>query len=118
MKTVSELLKQSSTDLQDLYESLRAFLEALGDDVQVKTLKYYIAFKRIKNFACVEAYPQAGKLLVFVKVNPDTITTELGFTRDVRSIGHFGTGDLEITIKSDLDFEKAKPLLVKSYEAS
>lgn len=111
VKTVSELLKQSSTDLQDLYESLRAFLEALGDDVQVKTLKYYIAFKRIKNFACVEAYPQAGKLLVFVKVNPDTITTELGFTRDVRSIGHFGTGDLEITIKSDLDFEKAKPLL-------
>jgi predicted transport protein len=53
-----------------------------------------------------------------VKVNPDSITLESGFTRDVRQIGHFGTGDLEITIKSDEDFEKAKSLLVKSYEAS
>jgi len=40
------------------------------------------------------------------------------FTRDVRSIGHFGTGDLEIRIKSAEDLEKAKPLLIKSYESS
>ena len=41
-----------------------------------------------------------------------------GFTRDVRKIGHFGTGDLEIRISSDEDLEKAKPLLLESYEAS
>lgn len=38
--------------------------------------------------------------------------------RDVRSIGHFGTGDLEITIKSAEDFERAKPYIVKSFDAS
>ena len=43
---------------------------------------------------------------------------EKGFTRDVRKIGHFGTGDLEVVIRSDDDFEKAKPLILKSYEAS
>ena len=41
-----------------------------------------------------------------------------GFIRDVRKIGHHGTGDLEITLRNADDFEKAKPLLLKSYEAS
>ena len=43
---------------------------------------------------------------------------EKGFLRDVRKVGHFGTGDLEITIKSADDFERAKTYIVKSYEAS
>ena len=80
--------------------------------------EFYFAFKRIKNFACVEVRPQKQELLVFVKVDPRKIKLEKGFTRNVRNIGHFGTGDLEITIKSNEDFEKAKPLLLKSYEGN
>lgn len=117
-KTVSDYLAQANTGLQDLYESLKAFLLALDDDVQFKVLKNYFAFKRIQNFACVEIYTRESKLLVFVKVNPDTIEIKPGFTRDVREIGHFGTGDLEITIRSEADLELAKPLLIQSYEAS
>ena len=63
-----------------------------------KATKLYFAFRRIKNFVCVEVHPQAKKLLVFVKVDPSTIDLVPGFTRDVRNIGHFGTGDLEIAI--------------------
>ena len=117
-KTVSEYLAQADSDLQDRFEALKAFLIALGDDVQMKTLKYYFAFKRIKNFACVEIRHTTKHLMVYVKIDPDTITLEKGFTRDVRNIGHFGTGDLEITISSDADMEKAKSLLVRSYEVS
>jgi predicted transport protein len=119
-KTASEWLIQADTELKDRFEMLKAFLLALGDDVQMKTLLYYFAFKRIKNFACVEVHPQASKLLVFVKVSPDTVDLagNKGFLRDVRKIGHFGTGDLEITIASIDHFEKAKALLVKSYESS
>lgn len=86
--------------------------------MQMKELKYYVAFKRIKNFACVEVHPQVGDLLVYVKVNPDKTVLKKGFTRDVRNIGHFGTGDLEITLASPPDLELAKPLLLQSYEAS
>ncbi len=46
------------------------------------------------------------------------MTLEAGFTKDVRDIGHFGTGDLEITLKSLADLERAKLLLIQSYEAS
>jgi predicted transport protein len=104
--------------VQDRYEALRAFLTALGDDVQEKMLKLYVAFRRIKNFASVEVHPQTRKILVYVKVDPTTLELSPGFTRDVRAIGHFGTGDLEITIGNDADLERAKPLLVQSYDVS
>ena len=58
-KTATELLEQSPSELQDRFEALKAFLLALGDDVQMKVLKYYFAFRRIKNFACVEVHPQS-----------------------------------------------------------
>lgn len=115
-KSVSEYIEQSDSEIQDRYEALKLFIEALGDDVQSKELKYYIAFKRLRNFACVEVHPQSRNILVFVKVNPDQITLEPGFTRDVRSIGHFGTGDLEITIRSDDDLKKVEDLIRQSYD--
>ncbi|MBA3487080.1 MAG: hypothetical protein H0T88_07825 [Lysobacter sp.] len=117
-KTVGEYLAQSPQPLKDLFEPIRAFLLALGDDVQLKELVYYFAFKRIKNFACVEVHPGSGQLLVYVKVDPDTVTLEPGFSRDVRAIGHFGTGDLELRLNDVADFEKAKPYLLASYEVS
>jgi len=117
-KTITETLEQANPQLRDRYEELKAFLLALGDDVQINTLKYYFAFKRIKNFASVEIRTAHDNILAFVQVDPDSITLEKGFTRDVRNIGHYGTGDLEITIRDDEDLEKAKPLLVKSYEVS
>ncbi|MCD5325379.1 MULTISPECIES: DUF5655 domain-containing protein [Pontibacillus] len=117
-KTVSDYLKQSSTELSDRYELLQAYLVALGDDVQMKTLKNYIAFKRIKNFACVEVHPATKKILLYVKVDPETVELEKGFTRDVRNIGHYGTGDLEISISSDEDVERAKGFIDMSYDVS
>jgi predicted transport protein len=115
-KTFVEYLAQSPTPLRDRYENLRAFIEALGDDIQTKQLKYYIAFRRLKNFACVEVRPQTETILAYLKLDPKSVGLEPEFTRDVQSIGHYGTGDLEIRIRTDADLEKAKPLIAKSYE--
>jgi predicted transport protein len=115
-KNIEERLAQANEDTRDLYASLDSYLLALGDDVQPKTLKHYFAYRRIKNFACVEVF--SDKVLAFVKVNPDNVTLEEGFTQDVRKVGHFGTGDLKITLKTPADLDKAIPLLAKSYEVS
>jgi predicted transport protein len=115
-KTFSQLLGGADQDLTDLYESVKAFLVALGDDVQIKVLENYVAFRRLKNFACVEIKPQIRHLKVYVKVSPMTIGLEQGFTRDVSKIGHFGTGDLEIIIVDNDSFERAKPLMEQSYD--
>lgn len=115
-KTVTQQIEVASPALLDLYHAVTAYLQAAGDDVQVKTTDFYVAFRRLKNFACVELRNQIGKLLVSVRVNPDTVALEPGFTKDMRGIGHFGTGDLEISIHSLADLEKAKPLFDKAYQ--
>ena len=117
-KSVSEYLEKANQELTDRYEALREYLINLGDDVQVKTLHSYFAFKRIKNFACVLVHTRTRSLTVYTKIDPDTVDLEDGFTRDVRNIGHPGTGNLEITIKSENDFDKAKPLLERSYASA
>jgi len=114
-KTVTENLKQADKELKDLYYSIRDFILNLGDDIQEKILKHYIAFKKIRNFACVEIYPKSKSILIYLNINPNEVTLKEGFTRDVTNIGHFGTGNLEIRINSKEDFEKAKELIAKSY---
>jgi predicted transport protein len=115
-KTVGDVLVSADQSVKDLFENIKAFLSALGDDVQLKEVQNYFAFKRIKNFASVEVMHK--KLKVFVKVPPASVVLEPGFTRDVSELGHFGTGDLEITLTTAEQLERAKPLLVKSYEIS
>ena len=115
-KTVSQIIDELDQPIRDLYEELQAYLLALGDDVHENILKLYVAFKTIKNFACVEV--RKGSLLIFLKLDPDEMTLEEGFTRDVREIGHWGTGGLEVTLHERSDLEKAKSLIQQSYEAS
>ncbi len=117
-KTISAVMEELDEAVKDRFEALRAYLLAFGDDVQETTLRFYIAFKRIKNFACVEFRPTTGKILVFIKVDPAGVPLEPGFTRDVSNVGHFGTGDLEITLSKPEDLERAMPLLKRSYDDS
>lgn len=117
-KTVSDYLAEADKPMLELYETLKDYLMSLGDDVSAKTLQLYIAFKRIKNFACVELRLKNKHLLVYLKVDPNSIQLEPGFSKDVSSVGHYGTGDLELTIRSVDDLEKAKPLIERSYEGS
>ena len=114
-KTVSEYLSSCNSEVQDRYNSLKTFAKGLGNDVQDKILKYYIAFKRTHNFMCVEFAPQTDEIRIFLKIDPKSIKLEKGFSRDVSNIGHYSSGDLQLTIRSDNDLEKAKPLIAQSY---
>jgi predicted transport protein len=113
-KTVAEWLIDAPVASMELFKSTEDYILSLGDDVQRKDLKLYIAFKRLRNFATVEI--RRDKLMVFLRLDPDAISLTPGFTRDVRNIGHWGTGDVEMTIKDHKDFERAKALLLLAYE--
>jgi predicted transport protein len=115
-KTAEEQLSQAQPVIKELYATLSGYLLAVGDDVQEKHLKLYVAFRRLKNFACV--IPYRDKLLVMLKLDPDTVALEEGFSRDVRNIGTWGTGDLELCLRTMADLERAKPLLDRSYSES
>lgn len=117
-KTFEEQLALADQSLVDLYEELTAICLNLGDDVQIKMLKLYVAFKRLKNFVSAEVRAGAKVMVLYLKVNPDSIAMDKEIMRDVRKVGHWGTGDLEITIRNREDLAKSLPLIQASYEAS
>jgi len=112
-KSLIEQLEQATPEIRTLYEQATTFLLSLGEDVQDKSLKLYTAFRRLKNFACVIVYP--NRLLVTLKLDPTTVALEEGFSRDVSQVGHWGTGDVELCLRTAADLELAKPLLERSY---
>ena len=117
-KTVSEYMQDMGPELAELFADAETYLLGRGDDVTKKVTQFYLAYRRIKNFACVEVRPTLNQLKMFLKLDPDTVELEEGFSRDVRKVGHFGTGDLELTIGSHDDLDRAKPLILRSYEDS
>ncbi len=111
-------LSQADQKLRDIYEAVRDYLTALGDDVQTKELSLYLAFKRIKNFACLEIYPKAKTVLIHLKVDPLNVEIEDGFTRNMTGVGHYGTGDLQVVMRTMDDFVRPQPLFMRSYQES
>lgn len=121
-KTVSQKLNDANQELKDVFETLKDMMLDFGDDVQMNETKVYFGFRRLFNFAHVKVKPQANKILAYVRVNPDDIPIEEGFTKDMRSRYEGGSGfsstPLEITITTIKDLEKARPLIQTSYENS
>ncbi|KND38342.1 DUF5655 domain-containing protein [Streptomyces acidiscabies] len=103
--------------LQDLYDELDEALTAWGE-VEVDAKQTYIAYRRMVNLASVLFRPTLGVILLYLKVDPTKVVLEKGFTRDVREVGHNGTGDLEVRIASAADLEKAGPLIRRAFEAA
>ena len=115
-KSHIEKLASATEKFKTLYDSVCDYISSLGDDLVPNQLKLYLAYKKVQNVFCIEIYQK--QIVVRVKLNPDDVTLEEGFTRDMRNIGHYGTGDLEISIKSEEDFYKAKELLKRAYDES
>ncbi|MBB4981475.1 putative transport protein [Streptomyces sp. SFB5A] len=103
--------------LRDLYAELDEALTAWGE-VEVAPLRHYIAYRRLVNVASVIFRPKHEVILVYLRLDPDTVALEEAFTRDMRGIGHLGTGDLEVRLASAADLEKAAPLIRRAFEAA
>lgn len=52
---------------------------------------------------------------LFLKLKPSDIPADTGHYRDVTSIGHYGTGDVEFTLASEADFEPVKAFIQMAY---
>ncbi|MFI0711388.1 DUF5655 domain-containing protein [Streptomyces inhibens] len=103
--------------LAELAEAADEVLLGLGDSITRVQRKQYAAYQRLRNFACV-CPPQQTKLLVYVKADPTEVDLVPGFTRDVRGLGHHGTGDLEVQLRTERDLERAQDLFRLSYAAA
>lgn len=112
-KDFKQYFAEAGEKNQNLFYSVRDYVLSLGDDISENQLKLYVAFKKVRNIVCVEVYQSC--VLLHLRLNPDTVDLIPGFTENVRNKGHWGTGDLEIHIKSIDDFENAKLLIDRAY---
>ncbi len=74
-------------------------------------------YQRLRNFARL-CPPQKEKVLVFLKANPNSVDLVPGLARDVTALGHHGTGDLELQLRSRRDLDRAAEYFRHSYAAA
>lgn len=112
-KTFEEHLKSADDFVKNLYQDLTNYILSLGDDVYETHLKFYAAFKKIRNIVTVVVSKK--KLVLNLPLDVNSIVFEEGFSRDVTNIGHWGSGAVELNLQSNEDLEKAKPLIDRAY---
>lgn len=111
--TFDEHLENCDDKIKDLIKDLRDFILGIDEAVEEVPKKFYVAYKISQNFVCMET--KKGKILLFLKVNIKETKIPMN-GRDVSNIGHYGTGDLEITITNSDELEKSKEFIKSAFE--
>jgi predicted transport protein len=112
--TIEEHFDNLDKSLVDLFNTIRDFITSLDSSIEELPKKNYIAYKTSQNFVCLQTYKK--KLTLYLKLNPDEVKPMPAQCRDVRNIGHYGTGEFELTIKDVIDFEETKYLINDAYK--
>ncbi|CAN5574373.1 hypothetical protein BH10PLA1_BH10PLA1_11950 [soil metagenome] len=113
--TFEKHLENVPNETREIVNDIRQFVLDLGESVEESPKKLYVAYKLAKNFVCVEVHQKWVTL--FLKLDPAELSPFPANARDVAKIGHYGTGDLELIIKSRKDVELAKQYIKDAYEA-
>lgn len=111
--TFDERLEGKSEEIQNVVTAIREFILGIDESIEEVPKKFYVAYKVSQNIACMEVKGRNIKL--FLKLKPSDIPSGVENYRDVSSIGHYGTGDVEFTISSESDFKPIKDFIVKAY---
>lgn len=84
-------------------------------NVERKYLAKYVKYSCGKNIFCCVHLQKSG-LRVWLKLNYSEIKNPPEYARDVSRVGHWGVGNVEITIDSIEKFQSTKYLIQKSFE--
>ena len=112
--TEEDHLKTTSDDVRELYDELKERIYNLGDSVEIKPYKIYIAFKSNTNFADIEI--QKNQIKIWLNLRIGTLDDPKDMTRDVSNVGHHGNGDYEFSLKPSDDLDYLMTLIRQSYE--
>lgn len=102
-------LDYASEEIAELYEKFKLATLNLSDEIEIKPQKDYIAFKKDRNIVCYEL--QKKQMKIFVGARWGAIEDSKKLARDVSSVGHFGTGDYQITVEDDSNLEYIMSLI-------
>ena len=112
--TFDQHLERKPENIRHLVRLIQEYIINLDPAIEEVPKKLYVAYKTSQNIACMEV--QQRRILLYLKLDPARITPLPAGARDVSSIGHFGTGDLEFAITSEDDIEAVIPLIEMAYQ--
>jgi predicted transport protein len=112
--SIDEHFEKLDDEITELFNAVRDYIISLDDTIEETPKKYYIAYKTTQNFVCLHTYKR--KLTLLLKLNPSEIVPMPEQGRDVSKIGHFGTGDFELTLKDLNDLEQTKHYINEAYK--
>jgi predicted transport protein len=100
----------------DLFEQIDEFGRSLGADVSRRIRKFYVGyFAGKRSFFTVEV--QRQRLILYLNLDPAAATPwNEDAMRNVREIGHYGTGDTEYSLRTSAQLDEAKALIKQAYE--
>lgn len=99
----------TSDEMFELYEKYRDAILNLTDGIEIKPQKFYIAFKKHGNLACIEL--QRKKIKIYVGAKVGSLDDAKHLASDVSNVGHYGTGDYLIAVDSEKDLEYIMSLI-------
>jgi predicted transport protein len=102
-------------EIRQLARSVQEFIIKLDTAIEEVPKKLYIAYRISQNILCMEIQKQ--KILLYLKLNPTKHSGPKGISRDVTNIGHYATGNLEVTLRQDEDLKATNPWILKAYQA-
>ncbi|MCK5819949.1 MAG: hypothetical protein KAH18_12080 [Psychromonas sp.] len=111
--TFDERLEGKNSGIIELTGIIREFILGIDESIEEVPKKFYVAYKVSQNIACMEVKGKNVKL--FLKIKPVDIPEGTSSYRDVTSIGHYGTGDVEFTVSSEAEFEPVKEFITLAY---
>jgi uncharacterized protein with ParB-like and HNH nuclease domain/predicted transport protein len=100
--------------VRDLFEELRKRILNIDSSVTEHVLKLYVAYKTQTNF--VDVVPQKGQLKLSLGLAIDQLQDPMGWGRDVSAVGHWGNGEVEVTVSQVADLDYAMKLIHQAYE--
>jgi predicted transport protein len=104
------------SEVVELYRGLDRVCQDLAPGKIVRAYKAkYISWAVGKWIFCC-AHLQQGGLRVWVKINPKALGPSVTFARDVSRVGHWGVGDVELSVNSVERLREAKPFVRESFE--
>lgn len=101
--TEDDHINNTSPAIAEVYLKFRNAILNLADDIEIKPVKTYIAFKKGTNICDIEFYKKNLKL--FINLKSGQLDDPKKITREVSAIGHSGNGDYEIQISDTENLE-------------
>jgi len=111
--TEDDHLNNKSEELKELYEKVKEGILNLEDNVVLQAKKQSIGFKIENNIFCDIVF-LSKELKVYLNLKKGDVQDAKNLTRDVSSIGHWGSGDYEIRISDLEELEYILSLLKQS----